>query len=51
MNVDTGLSFVRLLSFHLLIGMIDTQWAYLVGIRVRNTYPPAGPLVVIKSTI
>lgn len=36
MNVDTGAFFVRL-SFSLaLIGAVDTQWAYLVGIRVRT---------------
>ena len=46
MNVDTGMSFVHLFFFCPLTGIIDTQWAYLIGIRVRDSHHSAG---VIRS--
>ena len=41
MNVDTGAFFTHLFFFLPLTGVVDTQWAYLAGIRVRERLLPA----------
>lgn len=49
MNVDTGAIFTHLLLLFPLTRVVDTQWAYLLGIRVRKLLPVVKDQLIVTQ--